>query len=183
MTEEARFIMLLPTDRTVFQNSWVVPDLEAAMRHWVNVCNIGPFFVLDHKQDIVDVTYRGRPSTLSMRLALAQAGPVQIELVEPLGDGPSCYRDTVGAGQSGFHHVCMWTRDIDADAAHYESLGFATANMGRVRDSIRFAYFDTFPALGCMVEVMEYTAEVAAIFKVIADAARDWDRDDPIRYV
>ncbi|RMF11193.1 MAG: hypothetical protein D6763_03870 [Alphaproteobacteria bacterium] len=175
--------MLLPTDRTVFQNAWVVPDLEVAMRRWIDVCNIGPFFVLDHQDDIVDVTYRGQPSSLTMRLAIAQAGPVQIELVEPAGDGPNCYRDLVKPGQSGFHHVCMWTHDIDADAAHYESMGFPAANMGRVKDSIRFAYFDTSPALNCMVEVMEYSPEVEAIFKVIADAARDWDGDDPIRYV
>lgn len=175
--------MQLPTDKTVFQNAWVVPDLEAAMERWITTMNIGPFFVLDHADDIVDVTYRGKPAALSMRLAIAQAGPVQIELVEPRGDGPSCYRDTVPEGATGFHHVCTWTHDIDADARHYESLGIEAANMGRVRDSIRFAYFDTSPVLGCMMEVMEFTPEVEAIFKVIADAAIGWDGDDPVRYV
>lgn len=174
--------MLLPTDRTIFQNAWVVDDLEAAMHHWIRICNVGPFFVLDHDSDIVDVTYRGRPSSLSMRLAIAQAGPVQIELVEPTGDTANCYRDTIRPGIVGFHHVCTWTRDIDADIAHYESLGYVAANTGRVRDSVRFAYFDTAAALGCMVEIIEHTPEVEAIFRMIAEEGRNWDGKDPIRY-
>ena len=175
--------MKLPTDTTVFQNAWVVDDLESSMNSWIETFNIGPFFVLDHSEDIVDVMYRGQPGKLTMKLALAQAGPVQIELVEPKGDAQCCYRDTVKKGETGFHHVCTWTHDIDADLAYYEKQGCVAANTGRVKDSIRFAYIDTHKELNCMIELMECNAVVEEVFKLIADAGNDWDGSDPIRYI
>ena len=33
-------------NRKIIQNSWVVPDIEAAMRHWVETTGVGPFFVV-----------------------------------------------------------------------------------------------------------------------------------------
>ena len=33
-----------PTDRTVFQNAWVVDDVETACMKWVNEMGVGPFF-------------------------------------------------------------------------------------------------------------------------------------------
>ena len=29
------------------QMGYVVPDVEAAMRHWVTVCGVGPWFIAD----------------------------------------------------------------------------------------------------------------------------------------
>jgi hypothetical protein len=173
--------MILPTDRTVFQNAWVVPDLKAGIKHWTEIMKVGPFFILDHSEDMVDIRHRGEPGTMSMTLALAQAGPVQIELIEVHGDGPNCYRDIYKPGQSGFHHMCVWTHDIDADNEYFESNGFPIATQGRVDGSIRFAYYDTFDALGGMIEVMEKTPEVEGLFEIIRAASVDWDGTDPIR--
>ena len=43
-----------------------------------------------------------------MSCAFAQAGPMQIELIEQHTDGPSVYRDMFPAGTGGFHHLCYW---------------------------------------------------------------------------
>ena len=64
-----------PTDRTVFQNAWVVDDLEAACMKWVREMGIGPFFISDYDNVFEDMTYRGEPAPLNMTVALAQAGP------------------------------------------------------------------------------------------------------------
>lgn len=167
-----------PTDRTVFQNAWVVPDLEAAIGRWVDQLGVGPFYVMVQDR-LTEVTYRGAPAELSMRVALAQAGPVQVELIEQTSDGPSAYRDSVPAGEMGFHHLCVWTHDIDADADYFDSLGYPAATLGR--SGARFGYFDTRPLLGCMLEVVEYQPRIEAMFGAIADAAVDWDGADPIR--
>ena len=48
-------------------------------------------------------------------LALAQAGPMQVELIQPTSE-PNAYRDSVPAGSGAcFHHVCTWSHDLDAD--------------------------------------------------------------------
>lgn len=175
--------MPLPTDRTVFQNAWVVPDLEAAMRHWIAVMHVGPFFVLDCRDILEDILYRGTPSEMKMMVGLAQAGPVQIELIQPMMDGPNAYTDFVPRDRAGFHHVCTWTRDIDADIAHYAAHGCPTANSGRVKGGGRFAYFDTTAVMNCMVEVVEQSAFTEEFFGMIAASAANWDGKDPIRYL
>jgi hypothetical protein len=94
--------LLSPATRLV-QNAWVVPRLEDAIPGWVAL-GVGPFFVLERAYP--QALYRGTPVPLSFRAALAQAGDIQIELIEQTSDGPSAYRDMVPAGATGFHHMC-----------------------------------------------------------------------------
>ena len=54
------------------------------------------------------------------RSRVAQAGPVQIELIQQLCDRPSVYRDLVDTGESGFHQLCTVTADYDGKIAHYQ---------------------------------------------------------------
>ena len=128
-----------PTDRTVFQNAWVVDDVEAACMKWVNEMGVGPFFITEYTDQFSDMTYRGEPAELSMFVAIAQAGPVQIEIIQPTVER-CAYRDSVPAGTLGFHHMCVWTHDIKADTAYFAGLGYEAANIGRAGD-IEFAYY------------------------------------------
>lgn len=169
-----------PTDRTVFQNAWVVDDIEAACMRWVNEMGVGPFFLNEYPEGFFsEITYRGEASDLSMKVAIAQAGPVQIELIEPLTD-ISAYRDSVPAGSEGFHHMCVWTLDFEADKNYFEKLGYPAANTGKIRDN-DFAYFDTRPLMGCMLEVITKNPATEARFAMIAETAANWDGKDPIR--
>ena len=171
--------MQQPTDRTVFQNAWVVPDVERACLQWVADMGVGPFFVTEYRDVFEDMPYRGEPAQLDMVVALAQAGNVQIELIQPLVER-CAYRDSVPAGQMGFHHMCVWTHDINADTAYFEALGYPAANRGRV-GSVDFAYYDTRPLMGCMLEVVSHDDGVVERFAQIAAAAKGWDGRDPIR--
>ena len=123
-----------PTDRTIFQNAWVVDDVEAACMKWVNEMGVGPFFITEYTNQFSDVFYRGQPGELSMIVALAQAGPTQVELIQPTVDR-CAYRDSVAPGSVGFHHMCVWTHDIEADTAYFAGLGYDAANMGRAGDT------------------------------------------------
>ena len=168
-----------PTDRAVFQNAWVVPDVEQACLKWVDEMGVGPFFVSEYRDAFSEVTYRGQPAELNMIVALGQAGPVQIELIQPLTD-VCAYRDSIPAGQMGFHHMCVWTHDIDADTAYFESLGYVAANRGKV-GAVEFAYYDTRKLMGCMWEVVSHNEATLARFAQIAAAAENWTGADPIR--
>lgn len=169
-----------PTDRTIFQNAWVVEDLETAIERWVDEMGIGPFFVAEHGAQFTNLKYRGQPSELSMTVALAQAGPIQVELIQPTTDKPCAYRDSVPEGTTAFHHMCVWTHDIDADTAYFEALGYPAANIGKAGQAW-FAYYDTRPLMGCMLEVVEYKPQIEAMFARIAEICRDWDGKRPVR--
>ncbi len=77
--------------------------------------------------------------------------------------------------------MCVWTDDIDADTEYFERLGYAAANRGAVGD-IEFAYYDTRPLMGCMLEVVTRGPSIIERFAQIAKAAENWDGKDPIRY-
>jgi hypothetical protein len=168
-----------PTDRAIFQNAWVVDDYEAACMKWVNEMGVGPFYVSEYTDQISGVTYRGEPAELSMYVGIAQAGNVQIEIIQPTV-ARCAYRDSVPAGTDAFHHMCVWTHDIDADTEYFENLGYPTANRGSAGD-IHFAYYDTRPLMGCMWEVVNPSAVITERFAMIARAAEGWDGKDPIR--
>jgi hypothetical protein len=171
--------MQQPTDRIIFQNAWVVPDIEQACMKWVNEMGVGPFFISESRDMFDHMAYRGKPAKLDMIIGLAQAGPMQIELIQPLVD-TCAYHDSVPVGQMGFHHMCAWTEDIEADTAYFADLGYPAANRGGVGD-LEFAYYDTRPLMGCMLEVVTRNERSIERFAMIKDAAIDWDGSDPVR--
>ena len=170
-----------PTDRTVFQNAWVVDDVEATAHRWATELGVGPFFVTEYVDTITDVEYRGRPGELQMIVALAQAGPVQIELIQPTS-GPNAYRDSVPEGSGvGFHHVCTWSHDLDADIDHLASKGYPLVNRAKAGGRTPIAYVDTRPLLGAMFELVTHHPAIQERFEAIAEVCAAWDGTDPLR--
>lgn len=163
------------------QVSWVVSDLDEAVRRWHRTTGIGPFHIL-RSPPIENFRHRGLPGSLDMDVALAQAGDIQIELIQQKGDAPSAYRDAWAPGGDVLHHMGRVTPDFDADYARYRELGFEVAQSGNTGPA-RFVYLDTRPALGFMVELVDKAPMLDEMFGMIADAAVDWDGSDPYREI
>lgn len=163
------------------QTCYVVPDLAEAMARWTAVSGIGPFVVMSHVRP-ENGFYRGMPAKLEMSCAFAQAGPMQIELIEQHDDGPSVYRDTWPKGSTGgFHHLCYWADgSLEAEVEHFRKHGVEAAYLASF-GPLNFGYFDAREQLGCFVEVLEREPGTVALFQSIADAAVDWDGRDPVR--
>lgn len=170
----------LPTEqRRAMQSAWVVDDIEAACLKWVETTGIGPFYIFPHLQ--LEVSYRGKPSTIDFSVASAQAGDVQIELIQQHCDTPSAYRDQFKRGEQGHHHMAIYVADYDAALAHYTNQGFVAATAGLFGE-MRFCYVDTRDAIGCMIEIIQHDPIQDAIFERISEGAKNWDGvTDPIR--
>ncbi len=157
----------------IVQLAWVVPDLEAAMRHWHAVLGVGPFLV-NRRIPLGSPRHRGQPMRTAFSTALAQSGDMQIELVEQHDDTPSAYRDTVPAGATAFHHVAIIVQDYAAEMARFGGQGFETAGDGLFGE-MHFAYVDTAATLGHMIEVIEDKAAIRAFFAAVRQAGESWD--------
>src|SRR5918997_314367 len=70
------------------QAGYVVDDIEAAMDYWSRVLGIGPFFYKE-RVPIENYTYRGKSYEPHNSVALANSGPLQIELIQTRNDAPS----------------------------------------------------------------------------------------------
>ena len=67
----------------------VVRDIESAMKHWVAVCGVGPWFYTD-KFAVTEFGYRGtRYDDIHISIALANSGDVQLELIQQRCETPS----------------------------------------------------------------------------------------------
>lgn len=170
-----------PTRNRAIQNAWVVNDIESSARQFSATLGIGPFFVARYDSSMFEsLSYRGAAGELVMQTAIAFSGDMQIELIEPAGDSPSAYRDVYAPGETGFHHLCFWSDDIDADLAHYAALGCEAANVGKMRRGPRFAYVDARERAGCMIELLEHSVPLAALFDSWQQANAAWDGVEPV---
>jgi len=166
---------IIPAKQAIFQMSWVVRDLEEAALRWHRATGVGPFLINRHLT-IDQPLHRGKPNPIDFSIAIAQAGPLQIELVEQHDDRPSCYRDTVPAGQEAMHHVAIMSADYDAALQHYLDRGFEVASSGFFGE-VQFCYVDCTAELGHMVEIVADCAPIRAFFDMVRQAAEEWDGD------
>jgi catechol 2,3-dioxygenase-like lactoylglutathione lyase family enzyme len=163
------------------QNGYVVRDIEAALRHWTEVLGVGPFFYFE-RVPMEDFRYRGTPSPIEVSIALANSGPLQIELIQQRNDAPSMYLDFLRGGREGLQHVAYWTETFDTELERLLAAGYEIGQSGCVGGrNGRFVYFLTEAHPGTVVELSEISGAKGRFFGHIAATARDWDGTEPIR--
>jgi catechol 2,3-dioxygenase-like lactoylglutathione lyase family enzyme len=166
------------------QAGYVVNDIEAAMDYWSRELGVGPWFY-NPKVPIVNYRYRGEAHEVHNSVALANSGPLQMELIQTRNDAPSMYRDFKQAGNLGLQHVAYWTEAFDADLRRLEAQGFRVVMSGEVGQNGRFVYFDqkAHPGLhpGTVIELSEVAGPKGKMFKLIREASEGWDGSGPVR--
>ena len=166
----------------VRQNGYVVRDIDAALRHWTEVLGVGPFFYFE-RVPMERFEVDGAPSPLEVSIALANSGPLQIELIQQRNDAPSMYREFLEAGHEGLQHVAYWTSDFDAELAQAEARGFVVGQAGAIGADGRFVYFRTQSHPGTVIELSETGGAKGRFFEHIAKTAASWDGSDPVREI
>lgn len=146
-----------PGIHSIDQVAVVVRDLDAAMERYWTQLGIGPWDVYTYgPHRMPTMTFRGSDQTYVMKLALAQVGSTQYELIEPI-DGPTTYQEFLEARGEGLHHLGYYVDDIDAEIARMADLGYPLLQSGRgfgVDGDGAYAYFDSERDLGCIVEAI-----------------------------
>jgi len=156
------------------QNAYHVADLDVAVEHFSRTCGIGPF-LMRRNLVLTDVRYRGEPSSLTISAAHAQAGDLQMELVQQHGDEPSTFRDMYSRDQCGFHHVAIIPEDYDAMVAHYHAQGFAAATELRTKEGRGATYIDTRPLFGHMLEIYLCNSSLVELYEYVERLGCEWD--------
>ncbi|MFE1950901.1 MULTISPECIES: VOC family protein [Streptomyces] len=176
-----------PSIGSIDQLGYVVKDVEAAMRHWTTNLGVGPFFYFP--QAAVGRTfYLGEPTDARIAVGIAQAGDVQIELIQQLNpQAPSAYRDFLEERGEGLHHVGHFVTGegddtYDAFLARFAEADVEPYHHGDSGPGSRFAYLPTEEHGGTVVEVIE-TAQWGGFFDAIRAAAAGWDGSDPVREI
>jgi hypothetical protein len=165
----------------LFQLGFVVPDLLRAASRWVQVFGVGPFHIMPRAQNTC--RYRGTDASVDIHIGVAQAGPVQIELIQDYTQGNSVFTEMArlyGGRDYGLHQVSTLTREYDAKVAQYLNQKFELAceftNPGQ-----RVAFIDTVEEFGFFTEIVEEKPSFQTNLAKIASTCETWDGTDPIR--
>ncbi len=161
----------------IMQLAYLPDDIDAAIAHWLSL-GVGPFFRLNHV-DYRRATHKGVETRIDFSMAIAYWGDIQIELIDQHNDAPSIYRDWRAAGREGMHHICIAVDDIGAARRECAAAG-ATLLQEMFLDGVEAIYVD--PGEGApMIELIQPSPDLNALFAMMRDAARGWDGSDPVR--
>lgn len=135
----------------IVQVGILVKDIEETARKLEKLIGIGPFEIFE--PDYRDLTVHGKPGKFKMRVGLAKAGPIQIELMQPLY-GETIYDEYASRKGYGLHHLAIRADDMEQSMERMEANGFKVIQSGN-RPGVKWAYLDTEEQTGIIFELIE----------------------------
>jgi 4-hydroxyphenylpyruvate dioxygenase-like putative hemolysin len=144
----------LDTD-TVVQIGVIVKDAEQAARHYAEVFGIPKPEVVPIADDsFANTVYKNKSSKAAGRAAFFKLGPVEIELIQPLG-APSTWEEFLRKRGEGVHHIAFRTQKLTEAQQFFKSKGMETVQSGGW-DGGRYAYIDGTQQLGTILELLHF---------------------------
>jgi methylmalonyl-CoA/ethylmalonyl-CoA epimerase len=105
--------------------------------------------------EITEMTFMGKPSEATAKLAFFDFGQAQLELIEP-DQTPSVWRNYLNAKGNSAHHVAFQVQDTQRAIDHFARYGIGVAQQGLYGDrSGIYTYMDSEAALGIIFELLE----------------------------
>jgi methylmalonyl-CoA/ethylmalonyl-CoA epimerase len=140
---------------TVVQIGIIVKDAEKTASAYAEVFGIPKPAVVPIADDsFADTNYRGQPSTAKGKAAFFDLGPVQMELIEPVG-APSTWEEFLRTHGEGIHHIAFKTMDMQAAQKSLATKGMQTIQHGGW-DGGQYAYVDCSKQLGTILELLHF---------------------------
>lgn len=171
---------MLQPEQSIIELCHVVTDMDAAIRYWTTVMGAGPFFVGDMEIK-ENQFYRGKPCEQSVQIGFAFSGGLIIELVKPIRNIPSVFREVLDERGPGYHHV-MLRVDYDEGYERLSKAGYEVGLCGTLPGGERFALFDARKDSGGFIEIMDMSPLIARQLENMQRAHREWDgHTDPVR--
>jgi hypothetical protein len=144
-----------PLFQGVAQVGVVVRDLDAAMRDYWELYGIGPWRIYTFDPSTVEtMIFRGRSVQFAIRLASAEIGGMNWELIQPL-DEQSLFAEFLREHGEGLHHIAFDVPDYEGTLAICRRRGIEVLHSGLPRPGKGgpYSYLDTQATLRCIAEI------------------------------
>lgn len=139
---------------TVRQVAIMVRDIEARARAWADVLGVPvPPIIITDPLEQARTEYMGAPTPARAKLAFFKLGQVDLELIEPI-DGPSTWRDQLDQHGESLHHIAFHIEGMGERLAYLDARGIPLVQRGEYTGG-RYAYVDSAPQLGAIIELLE----------------------------
>ena len=93
----------------------VVEDIDRSIQALSDIFGIGPFRVImwpPEDRDDIQREYYGEPAGFTARMAFAELGAIELELIQPIS-GRSIWSDFLKEHGEGIHHIRFNVPDAD----------------------------------------------------------------------
>ena len=135
----------------------VVRDLDEAVGYYRDVFGLGPWAVFEGEpESCID---RGKEVSFRGRMAMSQAGPVQIELIQIL-EGETIHTEFLAEHGEGVHHLGFFVRNLEERLDAARDARIEVLQRGTLKQlglTIEYAYLDTVGTGGVIIEYIEAT--------------------------
>jgi len=152
------------------------------MRFFSEKCGIGPWYYAE-RRTIEGFYFRGKNYDIEFSTAFAYNRKLQFEIIEPLNEVPSLFKEWLDRhpdGDTMVHHYAAWPIDYDAAVERVRARGFAQVQ-GGLSAFGAFSYFENPASPNFIIELAPMHDARKAIYDRMEEAARGWDGLDPIR--
>jgi hypothetical protein len=160
------------------QIGFVVTDLDTSLASWIAL-GVGPWYVLRGQQQ--SALYRGTRCEVTLTIAFANSGDMQIEVIQQENDVPSIYTEFLTVQGEGFNQFAYWATDFDATVESLKDAGWPVVWSGGEGDGVRYAYVEPPGGPTAIIEIMELNEATTGLAEFVRAAADGWDGTDPIR--
>jgi Glyoxalase/Bleomycin resistance protein/Dioxygenase superfamily len=160
------------------QIGFVVNDLDKALESWVAL-GVGPWYVIRGQH--LHTLYRGKPCEVTLTIALANSGDMQLEVITQEAGDPSIYTEFLSGGREGFNQFAYWATDFDAAVQSAQDAGWPVVWSGGETEGVRYAYVEPSGGPAPIIEISELNDATTGLGDFLRAAADGWDGTDPIR--
>lgn len=145
----------------VAQICFVTDDIEASSKWFSDLTGkeMPPLAKAADPED-AQARYLGEPATVSCKIRMFKFGNIDVEFLEP-GPEPSTWREWLERKGPSCHHIAFRTRNLTHKNEYLESRGHKLIQRGETDNRVgRYAYYDTEPQMGVLIELLERNAEM-----------------------
>jgi hypothetical protein len=153
---------------------WVEDFLAAGVGPWWTYRALAPD----------EFVYRGEPTAARFDCAISFSGGLMLEVIAPVDDEPSPYRDFLASGREGLQHLCYFPDDADAAGRTLVDAGHRCVVDGHT-GGFAFRYYEPVTAVGRagreLVEIGRRDVATRRRHDAMVTVCADWDGRDPRR--
>ena len=158
------------------QIAYVVDDIDQAMQHWHEQCDVGPFLVTRNANPLSNAYYRGEKAlTTRVNLAFAYVGDMQLELIELIGDTPGLYKEFLDRGDYGVNHYAVLVDDFARAYNWAMDNGWVAVIDSGVDGLARMSYIES-PEKDMVLEVIEWNTLTRPYFNGLEKLVKAADK-------
>lgn len=134
----------------------VVKDIDKTIEY-LSSLGIGPFKPL-HRPPMVERKVRGKLADYKLKIALAQLGQLELELIQPV-EGECVQKEFLENKGEGIHHLGIYVDDLNKEVAELGKHGVKVIQSGRRATGDGFAYLGTSAIGGITIELIQWSSK------------------------